>query len=323
MTAKDTLDFVVIGAQKAGTTTVFEYLKRHPELYLPPRKETPYFSNDARVAQGWQQYIASNFAMSDPTLKWGTITTHYMAGGIVDVSQAETVQRQYDASTVPRRIRERLPDIRLIAILRDPVERAISHHKMAVMNGLDERSFERAIDDLLQPESLVESRNYPQEATSYITRGEYGRILSRYLEVFPREQLLVVFNDELERSPQALLQRMFEFIGVGTQFIPDNLGVRYREAAASRRLSWLNPDAIVRATAGRHLARKTWHLLPDTTRRRISNGYAGIAYQIELRNRTASEPSSAPASATVARLREHFAADRAELAMLLGDDLPW
>src|SRR5262249_10341775 len=81
---KEVLDFIVIGAQKSGTTTLFEYMRRHPELCLPVAKEVPYFSNDTRYREEWTTYLRKAFPFSDPECRWGTVTPQYMCGGILD-----------------------------------------------------------------------------------------------------------------------------------------------------------------------------------------------------------------------------------------------
>ena len=83
---KETLDFIIIGAQKAGTTSLFEYLRPHPELWLPPGKEAPYFSHDAVIERGWQDYMEKAFAFGDPARKWGTVTPSYMVGGVYNTA---------------------------------------------------------------------------------------------------------------------------------------------------------------------------------------------------------------------------------------------
>ena len=198
---KNTLDFIIIGAQKAGTTTLFEYLRLHPELHLPPHKELPFFSNEAARARGWEDYISKAFTLADPHAKWGTATPHYMLGGLLEESNPQPGGEVYDELTVPLRIHGLLPAVRLIAILRDPAERARSQHRMAVMNQMDKRTFAQAIDELLQPDALEQARREPRETAGYIVWGEYGRILAGYFEVFPREQILVLFTEELKAIP--------------------------------------------------------------------------------------------------------------------------
>jgi hypothetical protein len=330
---KNTLDFIVIGAQKAGTTSLFEYLKRNPELSLPVDKEAPYFSHDKVYARGWEDYMTKTFALADPLRKWGTVTPQYMVGGVYDAATIQSPESSaYDERTVPLRIRERLPEVRLIAILRDPVERAFSHHRMAVMNGFDRRSFDEAIKDLLRPQTLERSRRNPQLSTGYVTWGEYGRILSGYFDVFPREQILVLFTDELACSPERFLRRVHEFLDVKSDFMPDNLGTRYRVGRTERRFSWLSPSegswpgphgTVKRALAHNPGTQAIWRSLPEPGRQRIKRGLARVLYRLDLWNQRQGATKDDPEPSTVARLGEHFAKDADELAALLVESPPW
>jgi hypothetical protein len=322
-TTKDSLDFIVIGAQKAGTTALFEYLRRHPEVCLPLDKEAPYFSHDSVMKRGWSEYLQRTFPDSDNRCRWGTVTTHYMAGGVLQAGGSAAPTEAYDEFTVPRRIHDACPDVHLIAILRDPVERALSHYRMAFMRGMEQRSFDDAIADLLHPEALLRSRAEPGETASYVTWGEYGRILSAYFEVFPREQLMVAFSDELSGNPAELLKRVYRFIGVDAELLPDNLGARYREGTHSRRLAWLNPDAARRAISRRSGARSLWRKLPAGARRRFDRRFSQIAYRADLWNQMQREDAPDPSAETLVRLAAHFAGDAAVLANLLQAGVPW
>jgi hypothetical protein len=325
VTVKSTLDFIIIGAQKAGTTSLFEYLRQHPELALPPGKEVPFFSHEGWRARGWEEYIDKTFAFADPHAKWGTATTTYMVGGIYDAGAAPVADGDdcYDERTVPLRIRELLPDVKLVAILRDPIERARSHHQMMSMRGLEERSFNDAISELLRPESIRSSREFPQETTGYITWGEYGRILAGYFDVFPREQILVVFTEELERSPQQLLHRVQEFLGVTADFLPDNVGERYRVGGTGRRLSWLDLHAVQSAARRISVIRALWHALPEATQRRIDLGFRDTVYRFDLWNRHNKSSIDDPSPSTLNQLRAHFTQDTDRLTTLLGAPPPW
>lgn len=323
--AKHILDFIVIGAQKAGTTSLYEYLRRHPELCLPFGKEAPYFSHDAMYARGWDDYLRRAFPLAGSAeRKWGTVTPQYMTGGIYDAARASPLgARRYDERTVPLRIRAYSPEVRLIAILRDPVERALSHYQMAFMNRLERRSFEAVIDDLLRPESLECSRQCPEEATGYVTWGEYGRILAGYFDVFSREQIMILFTDELAHAPEQLLRRVYEFLGVSPNLMPDNLRTRYREGTDARRFSWLSPDALQNAATHNLATRAIWHTLPERSRRWVDHQFASIRYRLDLWNRVRGTDISPPGAATLTRLEEHFAGDADRLAALLDLALPW
>src|SRR5437588_10561271 len=194
----DVLDFIVIGAEKCGTTSLFEYLRKHPEICLPPGKYAVYFSNDDKYAQDWNTFLSKQFPFADGACKWGSVTPQYMYGGTYTNKDSARRPSPADVRTVPTRIKERLPDVRLIAVLRDPVPRARSHHSMTRYEGWDTRSVDQAVDELLQPEALEKARRDIHEITGYVVFGEYGRILGGYLDVFPREQLLVVFTRDLQ-----------------------------------------------------------------------------------------------------------------------------
>ncbi len=327
--AKDILDFIIIGAQKAGTTSLFEYLRLHPEISLPASKEAPYFSHDSMYSRGWPAYMRK-IAFADPQRKWGTVTTRYMAGGVTGGAVSDN---SYDERTVPLRIRECLPKVRLIAILRDPVERAVSHHRMVSMDGREQRSFDDAIGELLRPDMLERARRHPRETTGYIVWGEYGRILAGYFDVFPREQILVVFTDELERAPAQLLRRIQEFIGVMADFEPPNLAVRYRAGAMQRRFSWmgpyasLSPQGLQRVLRKNSAVRAVWDLIPGAGQRRLRRPYERFAYRVDLWNRRSADgdkgKSAEPSLTTLRRLREHYEPDTAHLAALLEVTPSW
>lgn len=331
---KDRLDFIVIGAQKSGTTSLFQHLMQHPEISLPLGKERPFFSHDTVYARGWSAYMKSltrnNDAFADPTRVCGTVTPQYMVGGLYESNGEEA--ESHGVRTVPSRINEALPGVRLIAILRDPVERALSHHRMLVMRGLERRSFDEAIGKLLRPHALEKTRARPRERTGYITWGEYGRILTGYFDVFPREQILVVFTEELERAPAQLLSRIQEFIGVRPDFEPDNLGRRYQAGVIESGFSWsspsswmspsspLSPQGVGRALSRNSVARALWHVIPEDHQGRWWRPYQRIARRAALRNRRSPpnevSANTKPSPATLARLHEHYAQDADQLAAL-------
>lgn len=319
---KCTLDFIVIGAQKSGTTSLFEHLRHHPQLELPVRKEAPYFSHDKRWERAWGTYIAEEFGSADPSCRWGTVTPSYMVGGVYEVGR-EVASDPYDERTVPRRIQERLPDARLIAILRDPVERAESHYKMLLLKGLETRTFDEAIASLLTQEALTDSRRHPKELSGYVAWGEYGRILSAYLDVFSREQLLVLFTHELKAAPEQLLRRVCAFLDVAYVPGPASVTTHYREGSTARRFGWLNTARMQEAAARSKWSRAIWHATPTGARRWTDRRYEQISYQLDLWNRRRTVSDISVAASTVTRLREHFEEDAEKLERLTGSTPPW
>jgi hypothetical protein len=334
---KRNLDFIVIGAQKSGTTTLFRYLREHPEISLPDGKEWPFFSHDRVYRAGWDAYLANLLRNgyhgdAQPQNKWGTVTPQYMVGGVYQRDSDGGGDGACDELTVPARMHACLPDVRLVAILRDPVERAISHHRMAVMRGQERRSFDEAIAAQLDADALVRARRFPEETSGYVTWGEYGRILAGYLEVFAREQLLVTFTSDLELAPAQLLDSIHAFIGVSTDFAPHNLGERYRVAGTVRGFDWrspaswmspsspVSPQGIARAMRRSSAARGLWHTLPRARQARVRRPYEAVTHRLARHNRRRAPNTvrahADPTPEVLAQLREHYARDRETLASL-------
>jgi hypothetical protein len=315
------LDFIVIGAQKAGTTSLFEYLRHHPGLALPSYKEAPYFSHDrAYFADDWQGYLAATFHGADPAARWGTVTPHYMVGGVYEPSDRG---HTYDERTVPDRIREQIPNVRLIAMLRDPIERTLSHYRMAVLRNIEDGPFDRAIERLLGPAAMSNARRHPHEATGYVAWSEYGRILGAYFELFPPEQLLILYTHDLEQRSGHVLRRIYEFLDVDAGFVPENLGRRYRAGATTRRVSWLDLSAARRRFAAAPAAQTAWSMLPRDARRRVDALSHGLIYHSDQWNRRSAGAAIHPSPQTIVRLHGHFAPDAQRLAHLTGADPPW
>jgi Sulfotransferase domain len=210
------LDFVVIGVHKSGTTALFHYLRHHPQLYIPPEKEVGFFSNEEWFARGWEQFVQEFFPRAPMDVLWGKITPQYMA-----------------YSQVPERLFRKMPEVKLIALLRNPVDRAFSHYRMTVRMGGEKRTFGEVISDQLKN----------LDSINFLTLGEYGRILRLFLRYFPPEQLLVLFTDELEKHPQFVLDSILTHIGLQPGFSPSNLGDPYHRGGVRQRFPWLIPAA--------------------------------------------------------------------------------
>jgi hypothetical protein len=198
-------DFLIIGAQKAGTTSLFHYLEQHPQMRSPLRKEIHYFSNN--FAEGVQWYRA-HFPLQ---------------------RQLSRDQITFEASPsylfnplAPSRIAELTPKAKLIAILRDPAKRAISHYLHSKRHGREPLSIEDALaqEEQRLAEPLANSR-FDDPACrhlSYKRRGHYWEQLGRFRAIYPPSQLLVLSSDELFADPELVLRRVAEFIGIDPSF---------------------------------------------------------------------------------------------------------
>lgn len=320
------LDFFVIGAAKAGTTALHHLLRTHPELCLPEAKELPYFVTPKHAYyESAAEFFADAFEHRGEGQLCGTVTPQYLYGALLGPDRSADGSDSPE-TTIPTRIRDAYPDARLIAILRDPVARARSHHRMSVMRGLEQRPFDVAIEQLLEPAALVKSRARPDETNGYVVLGEYGRLLGGYLDVFPREQLLILFQGQLEQDPGAVCATVFAFLGVDSAFRPPNLGRRYHDGGSHRRFAWLDLTTWQRAARRSELLSGLWQRAPRSLRRRILKRFNLTSRKLFLWNRvsvdTAAEPDT-PSAEMLTRLRAHYREDEVRLGKLLGTPPPW
>lgn len=305
--------FLGIGAQKAGTTSLHEYMRTHPELYLPEAKEQPFFTSDAAYAEGWEAFAAVAFHGAPSSRRCGKITPHYMSGPVAWASAGP----EPASVVIARRIRELFPDVKLIAILRDPVERAISSYWQTAVLGDDGRSLDDALDEELSAEALETARVRPTDGHQHIVAGEYGRILEGYLGSFPREQLFVGSTAVLGSQPMTLLRELWRFLGVDAAHVPPNLGVRYQVRGTGRRVRGLG--ALPRVVKGTPGLRHAWDALPDRARAGARRRMRTVAHRLDQRKPARIEPmDQRPDPAVIARLQAHYAADAALLERLVG-----
>ncbi len=306
------LEFLGIGAPKAGTTSLHEYMRTHPQLYLPEAKEQPFFTVDDAYEEGWDAFAAVAFHGAPPGRRCGKITPHYM-GGPVAWKQAHG---EPASLVTARRIAEAFPDVKLIAMLRDPVERAISSYWQTTVLGDDERSLDEALEDELAPEALATARARPADGHQHIVAGEYGRILDDYLRLFPREQLFVGSTAVLGSDPMALLGALWSFLEVDDH-VPPNLGERFQVRGTGRRIRVV--AALPRVVKGTPGLRHAWNALPERARASARARFRTAAHRLDQRKPAHDERmQERPSPAVLERLHEHFAADATLLERLVG-----
>jgi Sulfotransferase domain len=196
-------DFLIVGAQKAGTTALYAYLRRHPHITGPSWKEVSFFDRHYLRGKAWYRGNFPNVLRSRSGLV-GEASPSYLFHPLA-----------------PKRVAELLPEAKLIALVRNPIDRALSHYQHEVALGREPLSFEDALaaeDDRLrgEEERLVTEPGYFSHAWwnyTYKARGRYAEQLERWLEVFPRERLLVVPSEELLAEPERAHARVLAFLG--------------------------------------------------------------------------------------------------------------
>lgn len=224
----DDPDFIVIGAQKSGTTALYEYLVQHPQILPAVTKEVHFFDRGEVRGRGLSHY-RSHF--------WPERHKRRVARDVGEpVLSGEATGTYLFYRPVPRLVAEALPDVRLIAVLRHPVHRALSHYHHLRRDPEREEplSFDEAVraEDERVAEDERKLRSDPlHEAKalktySYIRRGLYHEQLRRWLKFFDREQLLVLHSRDLRETPDEALEDVFGFLGVDRVEIP-NTGPRH------------------------------------------------------------------------------------------------
>lgn len=291
-------NFLVLGACKAGTSSLYYYLKQHPQIYLSPQNELNYHAFKGRdvyfrgprdleflhqVLTLTDEDYASQFEGVNGELSVGEVSPHTL----------------YSAQA-PSLIRQEIPDAKLIAILRQPVERAFS----AFCHMLrDEREETPDFEEALRREER-RIRDYWEPLWHYASMGFYARQLRPYFDSFSRDQIRVYLYDDFVARPLDVVQDMFAFLGVERDFVPD-MSERYNVSTVPK--SWRLYRLL---TSGNPLRLAGRTLLPRSLRDLIKT---------TIRQRNRREPGL---SAGLRRdLTELFRDDIRELETLLGIDL--
>jgi hypothetical protein len=212
-------DCIVIGAQKSGTTSMFGYLGQHPQLLPSFRKEVHFF--DGGLDPG-----VDNFAKGLP---W--YCAHFPLRRSIGAGQ-----KMFEASPLyifnplaPRRIAALVPGVKIVALLRNPTERAISHyfHNKRSGQGREPLTIHEALQaEERRLEPVIGRQDYKNDAFihhSYKRRGLYREQLERYFQCFPRDQILVMSSETFFAEPEACLERVFAFVGVDPRYKVENL----------------------------------------------------------------------------------------------------
>ena len=249
-------DFLILGAAKAGTTALFGALSRHPRVFRSPRKEPVFF-----VYAGAPPPLSWPGTRISDEAKYLELFAGCPAGAVAGEASTEYLSNQ----RAPAVAFEYVPRARLIAILRHPVERAYSHYLMGRHNGREPlASFEAA---WAAEDERIE-HGWPP-GTHYRTRGFYGRALVRWLNVFQREQLLILFYEDWLEHPEQTLDLVWRHLGIEPLQNP----VVRRENVSSRqpRWEWLRHRIMVDNHRLRRWARRRLPLaVRDTITRPIT-----------------------------------------------------
>lgn len=207
-------DFIIIGTQKGGTSSLYNALVQHPQILKAARKEVHFFDQYYERGLDWYR---QQFPACQPGQVTGEASPFYMAH-----------------PRVAERIARDCPDTRLIVMLRNPADRAISHYQQEYRRKHDLADLARALAEedartakdwaaLKRGELLTRSN---AQRFSYRQRGYYARQLAPYFALFPRSRIFILQSEAYFQSPYDLLPGIYRFLGVDPGFRPADLSIR-------------------------------------------------------------------------------------------------
>jgi len=202
--------FICIGPERSGTTWLYQCFKEHPEICVSEPKEVNFFNS---AQSFWRQDLIgkTNYTKG---LEWyfehfNHCLNKKIAGEITPI--------YLHSPEVPKRIRENFPEVKLIAILRNPIERLYSHYMYTKLKGFYELpSFEEVIE----------------KEKSFVEESSYFKHLQNYLKYFPREKILIMIYEDIEKNPKVFIKEVFKFLGVDDAFIPLSVNKNINSAGA-------------------------------------------------------------------------------------------
>lgn len=207
------VNFMVVGAVKSGTTSIYNYLKAHPQVYMSPIKEPKFFQWDGEIRRFSTKLDDSIYQDSIKTFE------DYKAlfSGVKDelaIGEA-SVSYLYNKD-VPARIHRRFPEVKLIVILRQPAERAFSHYLHTKWLGYEPLTFAEA---LAQENQRIDSNWGP--SWHYKQQGFYAEQVKRYQALFDADQFKIYIYDDLRQDPINFMKAVYEYLEIDSAFIPD------------------------------------------------------------------------------------------------------
>ena len=238
--------FLILGAARAGTSALHQWLDQHPDVCVSRPAETQFFSLHAdRGLEPYESFF-----------------DHY--GG--EAAVGESTSSYLTLPHVPARIAPVLPSVSLIAVLRDPVRQAFASWWMMRRLGVERRPFADAVmgEMMLAPLAEDESEEYwsalhgavtartPRDDVRYLEEGYYQAALERYLKYFDRRQLTVLFHDDLVRTPGTVAAKLAEAVRVDPARAPVAEPARMTDVATPQAATPMDPDAPPELDAGLH-----------------------------------------------------------------------
>ncbi|MBZ5609092.1 MAG: sulfotransferase domain-containing protein [Acidobacteriia bacterium] len=225
-------NFFIVGAPKAGTTSLYHYLDQHPQVYMSPIKEPNYFASEVRAENfdaEHQERIARDLEEQRRYLEGPMSEKRFGALGLEWDDYLKLFRNARDEKAIGEasvcylwsesaaaNIFQKIPDARILMILRDPAERAFSQYMQWVTKGVIRHSFREQVD-----QSLRNSGGKFELMHPFLEMGLYHEQVKRYLDLFPLENVRILFYDDYRDDAPGVIADVLRFLGVDAEFAPD------------------------------------------------------------------------------------------------------
>jgi hypothetical protein len=272
-------NFFLAGAPKTGSTSLHHYLRQHPQIFMSPVKEPHYFADEVRIENFGPEYRRRALPLRQVLREFlaGPMITGCSAGPVTtwpdylrlfqrasaEIAVGESSVCYLWSHSAARNIAARIPNARILIVLRNPIERAFSQYLHMLSFAESHVPFREHVLASVRSTTTCFSPQYP-----FLEFGRYGEQLQRLFTVFPRDRVRILFYEDYCRDAAAFLEEIFRFLGVDEEFTPE-LGERYMEANVPRSYTarrWLQRTGVWNAARG---------VMPQVVRRQLR----GLAFQ--------------------------------------------
>ena len=280
-------NFLIIGAAKSGTTTLYRYLCQHPQIHMSPLKEPQFFAVDEKYRRG-EDWYSSLFSQSEPHQICGEASTDY------------SKLPQYPETA--DRIAQMIPKVKMIYVMRHPVDRAYAYYVHLGRQSKVQETFEQNI----------------KRTRICLEASEYMIQIDHYLKFFPRKSFLFLMLDDLSNKPQQIMLQVFNFLGIDNRV---DLTNQNPTAAANVRENYFKNTLRQKITAPLRSIPGLYFLaclLPQNYRDWVYNNLQRSFYGKAIEKQYIPPPMLPE---TRQRLIEEFRQSNLELAKFLGRDL--
>jgi len=223
-------NFFLAGAPKAGTTALYNYLGQHPEIYMSPVKEPNFFAEELRLANfsdHFRKLAEARVPTRGPVSEWADYLKLF-EGARDEKAIGEASVSYFWEKNAPRAISTKIVMAKILVILRNPVERALSQFSHMASFAEKPMRFSEYLDRAMESRDTRISEFYP-----CLNYGLYGEQLERYRAFFDADRIRIHLYEDFRNEPKHVLQKIFRFLEVDPNFEPD-LSARHMESAVPR-----------------------------------------------------------------------------------------